>query len=102
MTELLNRPSNEIIRAEYADRIDDDKPGRLEKDFQAYLFGKGKHDTIRTNEKLAILGKKFRDLNKKKDPFAMEREFPTGAFNVKVSRKTRILPTDFIFNNSFD
>jgi len=102
LAELLNRPPNEIIKDDFADRRDDDKPGRLEKDFQAYLFGKGKHETIRTNERLAILGEDFRDLNRKKDPFAMEREFPTGVFNGKVSRKTRILPTDFIDVVSFN
>jgi len=102
LKELLKRPPNEIVRNDYNERRDDDKPGRLEKDFQAYLFGKGKHDTIRTNERLAILGEDFRDLNRKKDPFTMEREFPTGVFDGKKSRKTRILPTDFIDVVSFN
>jgi hypothetical protein len=102
LSELLKRPSNEIVRTDYAERKDDDEPGRLEKDFQAYLFGKGKHDTIRTNERLAILGEDFRDLNRKKDPFVMEREFPTGAFDGEISEKTRILPTNYIDVVSFN
>lgn len=102
LADLLKRPANEIVRADYVERGDDDKPGRLEKDFQAYLFGKGKNDTIRTNERLAILGEDFRDLNKKKTTFVMEREFPTGVFDEKVSAHTRILPTDFIDVVSFN
>lgn len=102
LTELIKRPSNEIIRTGYNERSDDDEPGRLEKDFQAYLFGKGKKGTDRTNERLAILGEDFRDLNRKKVPFTMEREFPTGVFDGKVSANTRILPTNFIDVVSFN
>lgn len=102
LANLFERPAEEIVRTNYGKRRDDDKPGRLEKDFQVYLFGKGKHDTIRTNERLAILGEDFRDLNRKKNPFVMEREFPTGVFDRKKSKKTRILPTDFIDVVSFN
>ena len=102
LPELIKRPSNEIVRTKYNERSDDDEPGRLEKDFQAYLFGKGKKGTERTNERLAILGEDFRDLNKKKAPFTMEREFPTGVFDGKVSEDTRILPTNFIDVVSFN
>lgn len=101
--ELLERPPNEIIRTDFAKRNVNDQPGRLEKDFQAYLFGKGKSDdTVHTNERLAILGDDFRDLNKKKDTFVMERELPTGVFKNKISRDTRILPTEFIDVVSFN
>lgn len=102
LADLLKRPASEIVRTDYAERGDDDTPGRLEKDFQAYLFGKGKNDTTRTNERLAILGEDFRDLNKKKYSFVMEREFPTGVFDGQVSAHTRILPTDFIDVVSFN
>lgn len=102
LADLLKRPANEIVRVDHAERGDHDKPGRLEKDFQAYLFGKGKNDTIRTNERLVILGEDFRDLNKKKTTFVMEREFPTSVFDEKVSAHARILPTDFIDVVSFD
>lgn len=102
LADLLRRPASEIVRTDYAERGDDDTPGRLEKDFQAYLFGKGKNDIIRTNERLAILGEDFRDLNKKKSSFVMEREFPTGVFDEQVSAHTRILPTDFIDVVSFN
>lgn len=102
LKDLIKRPSNEIVNTDYDERKDDDKPGRLEKDFQAYLFGKGKNDTVRTNERLAILGEDFRDLNRKKKPFVMEREFPTGVFNEKITAKTRVLPTNFIDVVSFN
>lgn len=101
--ELVNRPPIEVIRTNFTKRSDDDTPGRLEKDFQSYLFGKGKDDnTVRTNERLAILGEDFRDLNRKKEAFVMEREFPTGAFEGEISQATRILPTEYIDVVSFN
>ena len=103
--ELKNRPSIEVVRTNFPERSDEDTPGRLEKDFQAYLFGKGKKkptdDKIdRINERLAILGEDFRGLKKKK--FVIEREFPTGVFKGKISRATRILPTEYIDVVSFN
>lgn len=100
MEELIKRPEEEVIREDYNERTDDDKPGRLEKDFQTYLFGKGLNGTNRTNERLAILGEDFRDLKRKSIP--LTREFPTGAYIEKKSRDTRILPTDFIDVVSFN
>lgn len=100
--ELMHRPVQEVVRTDYKERSDDDVPGRLEKDFQAYLFGKGKNDSVRTNERLAILGEDFRDLNKTKDTFVMEREFPTGVFRGNKARDTRILPTEYIDVVSFN
>ncbi len=95
--ELKNRPVKEILHNDYLPRGDDDKPGRLEKDFQTYLFGKGLYDGNndeigRTNERLALLGEDFIHKNK----FRIEREFPTGVFNGDIKECNRILPTDFI------
>lgn len=90
--DLFNRPADEIIRDVYAERTDSDKPGRLEKDFQAYLFGKGKDNPVRTNERLALLGEDFYKLENK----GITREFPTGVFKDKVKNNTRILPTEFV------
>jgi hypothetical protein len=39
--ELTDRPDWETIRSDFKRRRDDDTPGRLEKDFQTWLFGKG-------------------------------------------------------------
>ncbi len=103
--ELKNRPPIEVIRTDFAERSDEDTPGRLEKDFQSYLFGKGKgkdDKTVRTNERLAIIGEDFRDLNRKKEAFVMEREFPTGAFKGKKTEDSRILPTEYIDVVSFN
>lgn len=100
--ELLNRPPVEVVRTDFAKRMANDEPGRLEKDFQAYLFGKGKRDDSRTNERLAILGEDFRDLNRKNYSFVMEREFPTGVFKGEKSEPARILPTGFIDVVSFN
>jgi len=60
------------------------------------LFGKGlnKDGDERTNERLAILGKDFFNLNRKN--YALEREFPTGVFKKVKSAKTRVLPTEYI------
>lgn len=93
---LFTRPEDEIIRPDYSVRGDKDEPGRLEKDFQTFLFGKGlnKDGDERTNERLAILGKDFFNLNRKN--YALEREFPTGVFKKVKSAKTRVLPTEYI------
>ncbi len=113
--ELQNRPVSEVVRTDYSARDDDDKPGRLEKDFQAYLFGKGKYDKlvsggdqsestgdkiVRTNERLAILGDDFRGLEKHE--FVLEREFPTGVFDGEISQASRVMPTEFIDVVSFN
>lgn len=93
---LFNRPKDEIIRTDYKVHGDKDKPGRLEKDFQTFLFGKGlnKGGDERTNERLAVLGKDFFNLNRKN--YALEREFPTGVFKNIKSAQTRVLPTEYI------
>jgi ribonuclease J len=104
MDQLLNRPENEIVRAEYGKRGHDDTAGRLEKDFQTYLFGKGKEsdsDIERTNERLALFGKDFVRIGKIKSgeeqtPYNVEREFPTGVFSGEVKESNRLLPTEFV------
>ena len=94
--QLFKRPDDEIAHEKLEDRKDKDKPGRLEKDFQKFLFGKdsGKEYDDRTNERLAIIGFDFFNLKKKE--LKMYREFPTGVFKGKISETTRILPTEFI------
>jgi hypothetical protein len=89
---LLQRPKEEILREDYKDRNDEDKGERLEKDFQAFLFGKGMK--TKTNDRLAIFGDDFRGV-KKKGLFII-REFPTGVFLREKKEKTRVLPTNFI------
>ena len=95
--ELLDRPY-EVVREDFGVRGDDDTPGRLEKDFQAYLFGKGLYDNdkdmVRTNERLAILGEDFVKISKK--GLCVEREFPTGAFINDVKETNRVLPTEYV------
>jgi hypothetical protein len=94
--ELFNRPKTEIVRSVIGDRHDKDRPGRLEKDFQAFLFGKGleSKSTERTNERLAILGMDFYHLKRK--GFKIDREFATGVFFERISQATQILPTEFV------
>ena len=92
--ELINRPAEEIIRQKINQRSDDDKPGRIEKDFQTFLFGKGIDRNDRTNERLAILGEDFYNLQRKN--LGVLREFPTGVFFERILKKNRILPTEFI------
>lgn len=96
--ELFRRPDKEIIRPFLNKRGDDDKGHFLEKDFQAYLFGKGlkpeDRTEARTNERLAIFGEHFFKLKKKK--YGILREFPTGAFESTVSRRNMITPTEFV------
>ncbi|AEF87019.1 hypothetical protein TREPR_0813 [Treponema primitia ZAS-2] len=91
-TTLFHRPDNEVIHTKVAKRSDDDKPGLLEKSFQAFLYGKGLE--TRTNDRLAILGEDFYQM-KGKDVGVL-REFPTGVFNSKVSESTRIMPTEAV------
>lgn len=95
---LFTRPKNEILHDydKMKARDDKDKPGRLEKDFQTFLIGKGLENDVedRTNERLAILGEDFFDLKKKN--IKLFREFPTGVFEDEVSKVNRILPTKYI------
>lgn len=91
---LFNRPREEIIDDKKKERSDKDTPGRLEKDFQAFLYGKSHKNDLRTNERLAILGDDFYDMKSKK--FGIAREMPTGVYDTKISEKTRILPTNFV------
>ena len=97
MLELSERPG-EVVRSDFSKRGDEDTPGRLEKDFQTFLFGKGLHigdaGAERTNERLALFGRDFAKISKKS--LAVEREFPTGAFAETVRNDTRILPTEFV------
>jgi len=91
---LFNRPDIETIREESSPGSDEDKPGRIEKDFQTFLFGKDSGREQRTNERLAILGEDFYNLKKKE--LGIMREFATGVFKKEKSEKNRILPTEFI------
>lgn len=97
--EIKNKNSSEIIRSEIGSRSADDKAGRIEKDFQTFLFGKGLDSETQTNERLAVLGLDFYKLNNKN--FWIYREYPTGAFHGdsqsnKLKDSDRILPTEFI------
>jgi hypothetical protein len=104
--QLAHRPDTETIRCSFKARSDDDTPGRLEKDFQAYLFGKGKYinsdsDASRTNERLALFGPDFLRIGKlasakKQKRYKVEREFPTGAFSGEIREANRTLPTEFV------
>lgn len=98
LDELAFRPETEVIRDNFVDRSDADTPGRLEKDFQAYLFGKGLYEggngTIRTNERLALFGSDFVGISNKGLP--VEREFPTGVFSKEIKESARILPTEYV------
>ncbi len=104
--QLTIRPDTEIVHDDINVRGDDDTPGRLEKDFQAYLFGKGLYDssdpdTPRTNERLALFGKDFVRIGKinsgaNRKGFNVLREFPTGVFREDVKEDNRLLPTEFV------
>jgi hypothetical protein len=106
VAELAHRPDTEVIRSDFTERGDDDTAGRLEKDFQAYLFGKGLHedtdpDTPRTNERLALFGPDFVGIGKlksakKHNGYRVEREFPTGVFDKEVKEANRILSTEYV------
>ncbi|MFC2080876.1 hypothetical protein ACFLR8_01535 [Bacteroidota bacterium] len=91
LVDILSRGEDEVVRTKFKKRDSKDKSTGLEKILQNYLFDTG---DVRTNERLAIFGKDFIDLKKKE--FGIEREFPTGVFNTKISRISRILPTEFI------
>jgi len=95
--ELANRPVNEVVREDFGRRSDTDKPGRLEKDFQTYLFGKGQDNVgKRTNERLALFGDDFSRIGVIRPRIHVEREFPTGAFDRVLSKATQLLPTEYI------
>lgn len=90
---MFNIGKEEIIREDIKPRCDENKPGRLEKDFQSYLFGNGlQHDNKRTNERLALLGADFKD----KKGNQLLREFPTGSFKNEIKKTSRVMPTEFI------
>jgi hypothetical protein len=89
---IFLKGSDEVIRKEQNRRGDDDQGERLEKDFQAFLYGKGFKN--RRNDRLAILGDDFFRVKQKN--YFIIREFATGVFRGKVSKRTRILPTRFI------
>ncbi len=95
---LFNRPQNEIIHESFNRKAQDNVVGRLEKDFQTWLFANDIKDeqmkTANTNERLAVLGEDFYMLKKRK--FKLIREFPTGAFHEKITNNSRILPTEFV------
>jgi hypothetical protein len=104
--ELTHRPDCEIVRTDMKKRGDADKAGRLEKDFQSYLFGKGLHDPSnpdirRTNERLALFGDDFVRIGNAKSGkdgkrYKVEREFPTGVFCDEVKKSKRILSTEYV------
>lgn len=80
---------------------EENKPGRLEKDFQTYLYGeKDPQKGWYTNKRLVLLGEDFSSDEKKEA--RLEREFPTGSFKGESNNANRILPTrhvDFITQN---
>jgi hypothetical protein len=101
ISELANRTvkhTGEVVQTEFEQRGDGDIPGRPEKDWQTYLFGKGLHEgeeaKPRTNERLVLLGDDFADIGKKR--FGVEREWPTGVFREEIKDPSRILPTEYI------
>jgi hypothetical protein len=92
---LFNRPDSEKIRESFDRDAQDNRPGRLEKDFQTWLFAnETKCDGVNINERLAVLGEDFYKLGNRN--LGIIREFPTGVFQNKVSNSTRILPTEFV------
>lgn len=98
---LFSRPENEIVREDFV-RRQDNRPGRLEKDFQTWLFANDVKSTQKrdanTNVRLAVLGEDFFSLGKRN--LGIIREFPTGVFDSSISsqpsNKSRILPTEFV------
>lgn len=95
LKELFDRSSqNESVRSNLKKRGDDDSPGRLEKDFQAFLFGKGLNRDRRENDRCTLFGEDF--YNMKDKNCGIIREFPTGVFRKTISRASRILPTEFV------
>lgn len=86
----------------FKQRTPDDTPGRLEKDFQAFIFGgtiinsskKTKQiDYKSIYRRLGVLGIDFFQLRK---DYRLIREFPTGVFDKTISNKSRLLPTKYI------
>lgn len=93
-TNLFKRPKNEKIHEGLKDRNNEDKKGRLEKDFQVFLGEKvDDKSEEHYNTRLGLLGMDFYDL---KDNFSVMREFPTGAFNESIKKDNRILPTNYV------
>lgn len=99
LNDLLNRPKIEIINPKLNDRNAKDVPGRLEKDFQAFIFGGTLLDPNNPSidyagiyRRLGVLGQDFYSL---KNSFKVLREFPTGIYKRLVSKNNRILPTYF-------
>jgi hypothetical protein len=88
---LFNRPDAEKTHGSVDRKDIKNVPGRLEKDFQSWLFASG---VTETNERLAVLGDDFIKL--KNRGYEIIREFPTGAFYEKISNNRRILPTEFV------
>jgi hypothetical protein len=99
LEELFNRPANEIITDRFEERAGKDHPGRLEKDFQVFLFGgtlldeKEDVDYSLIYRRLGLLGMDFYKLDKH---YKLTREVPTGVFNGEKKAANRILPTYFI------
>ena len=94
---LFNRPDNEKIHESFGKETQDNTPGRLEKDFQTWLFAndiKKEERDAHSNERLAVLGDDFFKLTKR--GFGIIRECHTGSFLDKPSKITRILPTDLV------
>ena len=98
--ELESRPLNEIISLKFPQRTSNDTPGRLEKDFQAFLFGDSilNANTTTINyelvyRRLGVLGIDFYKLKKE---YKLIREFPTGVFLNNVNKINRILPTYYV------
>jgi hypothetical protein len=98
--ELLFRPSSEIIHDIVSPRNAEDTPGKLEKDFQAFLFGGTILDSIKDKgynkeiyRRLGVLGADFYNL---KNDYKVYREYPTGVFDTQIFEENRILSTYYI------
>ena len=88
--ELLVRPENEVVRKDIAGRHDNpDSDGKIEKHFQTWLAGEVRGD----NERLSVLSEDFIIRNARAKVI---REFPTGVFDLVISKKSRILPTYWV------
>lgn len=100
LEELYSVENNDhVIHHDLESRSDADIPGRVEKDFQAFLFGKGLPQKYPdTYDRLGLLGEDFRGSTK----YIVEREYPTGVFREKITKRRRITPTNFIDIVSFN
>lgn len=91
---LFVRPESEEPIKDFQRIAQNNRPGRLEKDFQTWLYADDvkeiKEKDSNSNERLAVLGEDF--LNLKNRSLGIIREFPTWAFYGKPSNDTRILP----------